>query len=122
MKAHESDPPVRALKVELEADTYEDHAIEDTSDHEDDTDIEDGAGGRAEICQAQETRTKQEVRRADQTEAGKQIEEANKDLDELRKLLTSDTAAGGDVMATIMEQLGTTSVDCGILPKEGSTR
>ena len=100
MKEHEGDSAVHALKRELEADTYEIHVTEENSDYEEDSEDETDT----EVCQVRETRTTGEIRRAVQTEAGKQIEEANKDLDALREMLTNDTAAGGDVMAAIMEQ------------------
>ena len=101
MKEHEEDSAVHALKRELEADTYEIHVTEENSDYEEDSEDETDT----EVCQVRETRAEQtEIRRAVQTEAGKQIEEANKDLDALREMLTNDTAAGGDVMAAIMEQ------------------
>ena len=101
MKEHEEDSAVHALKRELEADTYEIHVTEENSDYEEDSEDETDN----EVCQVRETRAEQmEIRRAVQTEAGKQIEEANKDLDALREMLTNDTAAGGDVMAAIMEQ------------------
>ena len=82
--------------MKLEADTYEVHVAKESPDSDDETD--------AEICQVEGTRATGGARRAVQTEAGKQIEEANKDLDALREMLTNDTTAGGDVMAAIMEQ------------------
>ena len=72
------------------------HVAEENPDSDDETD--------AEICQVDGMRATRETRRAVQTEAGKQIEEANRDLDALREMLTNDTAVGGDVMAAIMEQ------------------
>ena len=118
MKRHERESAVHALLEELEADTYENFVVEEISDYEDETDEEedteytfrDGTQQRREVqrTELEENRIlrkqqRHEVQRV-QTEAGKQIEEANKDLDELRQMLTSDTAAGGDVMAAIMEQ------------------